>query len=332
MENQLSRYGAIAQAMPFTPGKIFFVVESADSWAADFINQYPVDKDGVVRVYTDIQSAYNATVDGRNDVIVLDSNTSHTLTAMLTVSKNKVHFVSTEWLAGAHRVQDQRCRVVMNVSATVTNVAMIRVTGSGCSFRGIKFVNSSTLAQSITTFQDESSNGLLVENCSIQASGSAQLTATTGSSLRLAGDGSHYYRCQIGADTIVNTVANQVVYVATINGAVARRVLFEECEFYTYTSATTHVFVKVAADADVDRYISFKNCDFHNFYTASNGALMAVAFQTPAGLISGLVHVSNPNVFGATDFATAAVGNAGILINGTSPTAGTAGIAVQPTA
>jgi hypothetical protein len=50
LENQLSRYGAIAKALPATLGKVFFVVHGDDAWAGDLLNEFPVDRDGVPRV------------------------------------------------------------------------------------------------------------------------------------------------------------------------------------------------------------------------------------------------------------------------------------------
>ena len=326
--NQFTRWGAVARELPFTFGKVFYVSESADSWTSDLLNEFPNDQDGTVRVYTDVLSAYNATVAGRNDVIVLDSNSVHTLAAMITVSKDRVHFVSTDYLAGIRRVQDQRCRVNLPVTAVVTDVATVRVTGNGCSFRGIKFTNSNTLTQSVTVFQDESQNGLVVENCSIHAIGSAQLTATGGSALRLAGDGSTYRACQIGSDTILNTVANQVVNVATINGSVARRSIFEDCYFYTYSSASTHVFVRTQAATDVDRYVIFKRCVFSNFATGG-GTTLAVGIAS--NVTSGYINVdSGCSFFGVTKVASAAVGNSNVGITAPVPTAATSGLAVTP--
>ena len=119
--NQLSRYGAIARMLPFTPGKIFFVTSTSDSWTPDFLNEFPVDSDGQVRVFTDVKSAYDATVSGRNDVIILDGNTTHSLTAMLTVSKNRVHFIGIDWLLGDRRHYGQSSKIQLPVTTTVTD-------------------------------------------------------------------------------------------------------------------------------------------------------------------------------------------------------------------
>lgn len=73
--SQMNRYGAISKMFPFSTGKILFVVNSAETYLADLLEQFPTDADGVVRVYTSLSAAYDATVSGRNDVIVLEPKT-----------------------------------------------------------------------------------------------------------------------------------------------------------------------------------------------------------------------------------------------------------------
>lgn len=83
LENQLSRYGAISRVVPdLAPGaKLFLVSDSDDTTVgpANLGNEYPVDKDGVVRVYTTIQAAVNAASAGRGDVVGVLPGYDHTL-------------------------------------------------------------------------------------------------------------------------------------------------------------------------------------------------------------------------------------------------------------
>lgn len=50
--NQLSRYGGIAQALPFFTGKVFFLISSSEAANNFFQQKFPVDEDGRVRVFT----------------------------------------------------------------------------------------------------------------------------------------------------------------------------------------------------------------------------------------------------------------------------------------
>ena len=79
-QNQLSRYGAISRIIPeLAPGvKVFLVADSDDTsvGAANLANVFPVDEDGVVRVFTNIQSAVNAARGGAGDVVLVAPGSS----------------------------------------------------------------------------------------------------------------------------------------------------------------------------------------------------------------------------------------------------------------
>ena len=68
--NQLSRWGAIANPLPTAPsGKVFFVLSSSNARFGDLQNEFPADKDGVVRVHATIDAAIGSCVASRGDVI-----------------------------------------------------------------------------------------------------------------------------------------------------------------------------------------------------------------------------------------------------------------------
>jgi len=87
LENQLSRYGSISKGIPeqiLAPGsKLFLVSDSDDTTVgpANLGNEFPVDKDGVVRVYTTIQAAVNAASAGRGDVVLVTPGYDQSITA-----------------------------------------------------------------------------------------------------------------------------------------------------------------------------------------------------------------------------------------------------------
>ena len=75
MENQLSRYGAVTKILedvsPYS--KVFFVGDSDDTGFVNFVNEFPPDRDGVVRAYS---SMFDSTMlantrAGRGDVIMV---------------------------------------------------------------------------------------------------------------------------------------------------------------------------------------------------------------------------------------------------------------------
>lgn len=148
LENQNSRYGAIARALPFTTGKVFFVVHADDAWAADLANEFPVDRDGVPRVYatvsgadTDdlaIQAALDACVAGRNDyVLVLPSTNDYDLTAALTMSKRGVHLIGLDYLS--HKLETG-ANSATKIHQT-GDYDIITLTGGNCEIAGFYFKN-----------------------------------------------------------------------------------------------------------------------------------------------------------------------------------------------
>lgn len=82
-QNQLSRYGAISRTTPdLSPGAKLFLVCDSDDTTVGPVNLgavYPVDGDGVVRVYTTIQAAVNAASAGRGDVVAVMPGYDYTL-------------------------------------------------------------------------------------------------------------------------------------------------------------------------------------------------------------------------------------------------------------
>jgi len=85
LENQLSRYGAISKIIPdLAPSAKLFLVSDSDDTTVGPVNlgaEFPVDKDGVARVYTTIQAAVNAATAGRGDIILVLPGYNHTVTA-----------------------------------------------------------------------------------------------------------------------------------------------------------------------------------------------------------------------------------------------------------
>lgn len=85
IQNQLSRYGAISRNIPdLAPGSKVFLVSDSDDTTVGPVNlgaEFPVDKDGVVRVYTTIQAAVNAASAGRGDIVQVLPGYDQSLTA-----------------------------------------------------------------------------------------------------------------------------------------------------------------------------------------------------------------------------------------------------------
>lgn len=129
MANPFSTYGRLAQALPPAVGKSFYVVPSGSTLYSALSEQFPVDEDGVVRVYTDIASAISSCVTGRGDQIGIMPGT-FTISTALAMSKSNVRLIGL----GAPGT------TILTASAS----DIIDLTGDGCEIANITFNLAST--------------------------------------------------------------------------------------------------------------------------------------------------------------------------------------------
>lgn len=153
LENQLSRYGAVTRTLPATLGKVFFIVNGADSWAGDMLNEFPVDRDGVSRVYvhsatsTTVTSdaftaAISSVVAGRDDhIIVMPSTTTYYINALLSLSKSNMHLVSPTNQATEYGSMNK-----VRLQQIGTGLAIMEITSGGIEVAGFYLKNISTYA------------------------------------------------------------------------------------------------------------------------------------------------------------------------------------------
>jgi len=80
-------------------GNVFVVKSSTDTSDPNYQKLQDVmtpDNDGKVRFFTSISDAVDACTTNNNDIILLDSHTSHKVTSMLTISKSRIHFIGMD--------------------------------------------------------------------------------------------------------------------------------------------------------------------------------------------------------------------------------------------
>lgn len=307
--NQNSGYGralldAVHAAVP-TVGRIFFVTNSSD--AADDKNQR-IDNvftphDGQVRVFTDLATAYAATTSNNHDVIVLDGDQTHTLTAELNVTKNRVHFIGLDYLMGIHRKQGQSSKINIGVTTDTGDVAAIINTGVRNSFRGLKITNSNTLTQALYAFAD-GGEYTYMEDCEVAYL--AKLTTATVADLVCNSDTGMYVNCSFG--TTVNSITangarpNVLLSRETITGKVARDVRFVNCDFLYKCGDTDNRFVYGSGTTDVERLMTFEGCLFFNTLLAAQTMTLGMAMGNQT---QGAVILKDCKAYNTTDFATA---------------------------
>lgn len=154
-QNQLSRYGSISRGLPeLSPaGRVFLVADSDDTTIGpvNLGNVFPVDGDGVVRVYSTIQAAVNA-CDSRGDVVLVMPWHTENFTR------------ADSWnVAGVQVIGmgqgDARPALVYNDSGATVNIGANGMRVSNLMFQ------ASTDSIGIALDLDTGFNGIRVDNC-----------------------------------------------------------------------------------------------------------------------------------------------------------------------
>lgn len=332
MHNQNAGYGrALLDAVHSkisTFGRIFIVVNTSDAGEERYDKLREVFKpyDGLVRVYTSVSDAYDATTSNNHDVIVLDGDSTFSLSSMLTVSKSRVHFVGLDYLMGVHRAYGHSTKISLGVTTAATDIATVKNTGIRNSFRGIKFLNSNTVTEGIYCFVD-GGEYTYMEDCEVYKS--TDLDVTGAAEFVCNADSPNYVNCTFGS--LADARSGAVVRAAVLftkevagTGLVTRDALFKNCNFWIQCTNTANRFCYGANATDIERVAKFDQCDF-----ICNGASSAIPAQNVAfgaSLTVGAVLLKNcSSVLAGTAMST----TTGVYVDSPVPAAATSGISVQ---
>lgn len=304
-----------------TFGNIYYVVPSTEANYNVLKTMYSFTyDDGSEAFCSTVAEAYNKTVSGRDDIIKLATNVSHTLDSMLTVSKNRVHFVGDNF----GRKYGQRAKLSMGVTTATTDVFMVKVTGVGNTFDGIKFSNANTLTQNVAAI-GEGGEYTVYRNCEVYDS--TRLDSDTHAEMVLNGDSAQFYDCTFGslADAVSGDKVRPAVLLTkgTVGaGLVSRDVLFDNCRFWKQAGGTTTAFVKGAA-TDVERVMEFHDCQF---IANPLGSAPAVAISSATLTVGMIILTGDTCAIKCTKIATATG-----VFNCTPARVATATIGIQAT-
>lgn len=291
----------IAAAVGPVFGKVLIVIPAGDTANKDRITEtFGSDVDGKVRVYATVAAAYNAATTNADDVIVLGTNSTHELASMLTVSKNRVHFIGDT----SGRLYGQRAKINYADGIATTDPFAIKVTGVGCTFTGIKFLNNNTDAQVVGTV-GEGGEYTVYRNCEFY--NSTNLDSDTVAELVLGGDSAQFYDCTFGslADAVSGDKIRPAVLVdGSVVGSVGtnRDILFKGCRFWKKAGGTTTAMIKVAADGDLERVMEINDCQF---VANMLGATPAVAIDSPTLTNAQILLTGDTSGSDVTKLATA---------------------------
>ncbi len=288
--NQNSGYGQalinmVASQVP-TFGRIFVVFNSSNTDEQNYQMAQEVcksDPEGKLRFYTSLSDAYDATESNNNDVILLDANSSHTLSAGLAITKNRVHFVGMD---GGGRYLQQGAKV--QTTGNPSTAYLIKDTGTRNTFRNIKFIQNSTDAAAITCAQ-MGGEGTYVENCSFTFGTATNIdgTETTSYEIVLGTDSATFRECLFGTSTLVGDGARAVMAISRVNGTQELKDnVLKDC-IWSISSES--------ASADMIRVTNTNAAKFNNvfinpiFQAVINSSLSAITLDDAVRSVSGLV-------------------------------------------
>ena len=219
----------------FAVGNVFY---------CDYANGSDTGNGSASKPFKTLAQAYNSTVSGKNDVVVIvgDGGTaaSQRLTAAFTWSNSATHLIGI----CSPSLYSQRARI----APTTTGAAftpLMTISGNGCIFANIQFWHG--FATGTTSQIDLSITGSrnVFKNCHVAGMGDDESAQSAGSrSVKLATGGENLFEdCVIGVDTITRTVANA-------SGEVARgttRNVFRRCQFPLMPSTASQLGYNAAA-------------------------------------------------------------------------------------
>lgn len=303
--------------IPFTYGTVYFVDSDNGSDGNDGLTR--------TTAFKTLAYGYSKMTTNKDDVLILSGNSAHNLTAMLSISKSRCHFIGS---GGFGRHYGPRTRVTMGVTTDTADVHMIKNTGIGNTFVGIKFANGNTLTQNTSCFGEGGEYATFM-HCEFYDS--THMDSDTHAEMLLNGDSSQFYNCTFGS--IADSVSGDKVRPAVIctNGGVsgsvsggpARDILFDNCKFWKNAGGTTTAHIKVGSDNDLERFMEIKDC---TFVANKLGSVPAVAVAS-ATLTKSQIGLTGSTVsYNCTKIATATG-----VISGLPARVATATIGIQAT-
>ena len=300
--------------VPITEGNYYFVDAGIGSDGNKGLS--------MAKPFATYAKALDSVTSNNNDVICLVGSGTHALTAMETISGNRIHTVG---LDGTTRRYGQGAKVSIGVTTAATDLGAVLVTGVRNSFSNMKFISNNTVTEGLYTVLD-GGEYTVWENCEIYKS--TDLDETGAAEMVMNGDSSQVRGCTIGsnADALSGTIIRPCVLVTKATaaaGKVSRDVSFDNCQFWRRASHVNNRFIYGANATDTERMFHVKDCTF--YATKLSSAVPAQAMAFGAEQTQGYPWMDNCRVLNVTKQST----TTGVYVTGAVPTYATSGIAVK---
>jgi len=206
------------------------------------------------------------TANQHDTVLFLSGATADNPTASIAWDKSYTHLVG---LSSDVYGVGQRCRVVALAATALSPV--ITFSGSGCIIKNMQF-NNEKAAGAASGVAVVSGERNYFENVFFMC---PTATDAASYSLKVTGGENVFKRCTVGQHTLVRTAAS---YSLWIQGAGdTQRNKFVDSEFFSWSSTTDHVLVKIATDVTVEAWtLQFENCLFANLISGAGTLTAAI--------------------------------------------------------
>lgn len=298
---------AVHSQLP-TLGRILVVFSTSDSASQNYMVMQEIlkaDPFGRVRFFTSLSDAYTEAESNNNDVIVLNGRSTHSVSGMLTWSKNRVNVIGFD---GGHRLVQQGAKV--ELSGAVDAAAVLKVTGVRNSFRNIKFIQSSTHANALYVVQF-AGEGNVYEDCSFVFGVVDNLDLTTSSEALMGEDAGTFVRCSFGTDVLLTSGARAVMQLDAISGASsadgAKSNRFVDCEWFVMSSEANATLIKLTDTAGAKFLNEFINPRFIAVKNNTNSAIAITnAVASASGFVEGTIALIRPTTVNCTNGCTTA--------------------------
>jgi len=218
-----------------------------------------------------LEAEDRCTADHHDTVLFVARSTADNPTEQIVWDKSYTHLIGVgSDLPGL----GNRCRVI-HAAATALATPVVAFSGNGCIVKNMQFGNEYTVGAMGVV----SHTGLrcLFENVFFMV----PFGVTAASySLKLSGGENVFKRCTIGQQTSVRTGASRNLWIHKGAGDNQRN-KFIDCEFLSWSSATTHVHVYTDVDIDNEGFmVEFENTLFANLNGSGEaGGVLAVAID-----------------------------------------------------
>jgi hypothetical protein len=274
--------------------------------------------------FNTLEAAYAQAVTNTNAIIALSANSAHAVAAMLDVTKNRIHFESLGCRNRPGAIgMGARTRITMGVTTAVTDLGVMKNTGVGNTFTGLKFDSSNTLDESLYGIV-EAGEYAIYDGCEIYKS--TDLDETAAAEILNNGDSAQWLSCYIGSTANITAAAKiraNMLLTATISGKKCRDNYLYRCHFVGKAADTAQVKIYGANATDVERMFHAEKCKFFNNLLSAGTPAHAVGFA--AAQTQGTVWLDNCGSADHTVMAEAAVG---ISVTGAVPGFATSGVDV----